>query len=1080
MNLKATDFWYVLEQLIPFNLQRTLQDFKHESELHFSEIDENLPWLNEELLYSKYKLPIGLDEDEKPIRYCFRIYLGIFSQQYIFDFWKNLPKPVEPAFSDLVSSSKKLTCYFSFILNHDGFMVDDTLSNSSLPWAMKQLEEVFTQKKGRKPSLNAWTSRYDIFSEAIKGSYSSQTKLRNRMTVSSLQEVFEDLVKTDIPWMPPSFEYIAHYTIKRETKMSEDDSDILNSFYLNDIKKASNHLKLGTASEPLRQYLSANINDKVDVDNVAQLQHILSPQFLTLGRWPSPSKQHLALMQQCAVNLSFSQLENKGLFSVNGPPGTGKTTLLREIVAELVVQRASELIQFDNPSSAFRKSSRIHKLNKRITGFEIVLASSNNGAVENVTAELPSQKAVDDEFKQQFNYFQETAESIRIIRSKIQKEEKNLPTNEQNTVNIKVSPEPDSSENDKQAWGLIAAVLGKKRNCDKFCKGFWFRKENSINTALKKVIGLEEDEINPQLFKQEWDITKKDFLCLKRKIQSFIDARQEIYELSKIIEEFQNNISEIDSELSQLDKEIVQSQISLNHYTLQCSQTLTKINTKTQEILSERAKEQSLLSKIFSFQNKQNYIAKIQFLNSELVLLEKELEINNTILKNSSNRHEYLSSKQAKLSNDKAQYNDEIRRFEEGLLNITKEIGDGYISPKWWDKSREELHTSLPWLDHEINTLRTELFSLALQVHKNFLRCASKQVASNLNSWVDLVLGIDKSFSSSEALCLWQTLFLTVPVISTTFASVQRLFKNIESESFGWLLIDEAGQAVPQAVVGALQRSKRAIAVGDPLQIKPVFTVDEAVVRGLQNYFDIEDIWSPLKASVQTLSDRANPYGTYLQGQEEPLWIGCPLWVHRRCLNPMLEISNRIAYDGKMIMKTGEPDESKTFPLGESRWFDINGSCEGQHWVPAQGEKALSCLEQIVAEEKNWPSLFIISPFRAVAQEMKSLLRKEQNRWTDKLPIFEKSSRLSNWINKSVGTVHTFQGKEADTVILILGIDHKNQAGAQWAASEPNILNVAATRAKYRFYIIGSKKIWSSLRYFEEADKLLLTENKFS
>lgn len=1074
MNLKPIDFWYVLEQLIPFDLKRTLQDFKHESEIHFSEIDENLPWLNEELLSSKYKLPIGLDKDEKPIRYRFRIYLGVFSQQDIFDFWKNLPKPVEPAFSDLSSSSKKLTCYFSFILDHDGFMIDDTLSNSSLPWAMKQLEEAFTQKEERKPSLNAWTSRYDIFSDATKDSYSSQTKLRNRMTVSSLQKVFEDLIKTDTPWIPPSFKYIAHYTIQPESQLSEDDSDILNSFYLNDIKKASNQLKSGTASEPLRQYLSANINDKVDVDNIAQLQHILSPQFLTLGRWPSPSKQHLALMQQCAVNLSFSLLENKGLFSVNGPPGTGKTTLLREIVAELVIRRASELIQFDNPSSAFRKSSRIHKLNKRITGFEIVLASSNNGAVENVTAELPSQRAVDDEFKQKFNYFQETAESIRTIRSKIHKEDKNLPTSEQNTVKIKVSPEPDSSEKDKQTWGLIAAVLGNKSNCKKFCNGFWFRKENSINTALKKVIGLEEDDINPQLFKQEWDITKKDFLSLKRRIESFIEARQEIYELSKVIEGFRNNISEIDSELSQIEKEIVQSQISLNNYTLQCSQTLTKINTKTQEILSERAKEPSLLSKLFSLQSRQNYITRIELLNSELVVLEKELEVNNTILTNSSDRHKYLSSKQAELSKEKIQYNDKIRYFEEDFLSLTKEIGDEYVSPKWWDKSRGALHTSLPWLDQEINTLRTELFSLALQVHKSFLRCARKQIASNLNSWVDLVLGKDKSFSSSEVLCLWQTLFLTVPVISTTFASVQRLFKNIESESFGWLLIDEAGQATPQAVVGALQRSKRVIAVGDPLQIKPVFTVDEAVVRGLQNDFDIEDIWSPLQASVQTLSDRANPYGTYLQGEEEPLWIGCPLWVHRRCLNPMLEISNRIAYDGKMIMKTNKPDETKIFPLGESRWFDIDGPCNGKHWVPAQGEKVLCFLEQIICEEKKLPSLYIISPFRAVSLEMRSFLFKEINQWSKELPHPKDFIRLKNWVDKSVGTVHTFQGKEADTVILLLGIDNKSQAAAQWAASEPNILNVAATRAKYRFYIVGSKKVWSSLRYFEEAEELLL------
>lgn len=59
-------------------------------------------------------------------------------------------------------------------------------------------------------------------------------------------------------------------------------------------------------------------------------------------------------------------------------------------------------------------------------------------------------------------------------------------------------------------------------------------------------------------------------------------------------------------------------------------------------------------------------------------------------------------------------------------------------------------------------------------------------------------------------------------------------------------------------------------------------------------------------------------------------------------------------------------------------------------------------------------------------------------------------------------TIHTFQGREADTVILLLGAPKASQHRArQWAASPPNIINVAVSRAKQNLYVIGSAAAWA-------------------
>lgn len=111
------------------------------------------------------------------------------------------------------------------------------------------------------------------------------------------------------------------------------------------------------------------------------------------------------MSQQFAVNQMMSEAPGEGVFAVNGPPGTGKTTMLRDVLAAIVVERAGRLAALLNPTDAFtnvlekvplapKYTAMVRALRPELTGFEVVVATASNDAAENVTAEIPGLAAV--------------------------------------------------------------------------------------------------------------------------------------------------------------------------------------------------------------------------------------------------------------------------------------------------------------------------------------------------------------------------------------------------------------------------------------------------------------------------------------------------------------------------------------------------------------------------------------------------------------------------------------------------------------------------------------------------------------
>ena len=98
---------------------------------------------------------------------------------------------------------------------------------------------------------------------------------------------------------------------------------------------------------------------------------------------------------------------------------------------------------------------------------------------------------------------------------------------------------------------------------------------------------------------------------------------------------------------------------------------------------------------------------------------------------------------------------------------------------------------------------------------------------------------------------------------------------------------------------------------------------------------------------------------------------------------------------------------------------------------------------------------------------MTSLLSDRANEWAPQAD----EEKIGNWLKSHVGTVHAFQGKESETVLFVLG---GSTGGARaWAATRPNIVNVAVTRAKRRLYVIGHRSMWEKTPFGETLSKAL-------
>ncbi|WP_435604366.1 caspase, EACC1-associated type [Streptomyces sp. bgisy130] len=257
---------------------------------------------------------------------------------------------------------------------------------------------------------------------------------------------------------------------------------------------------------------------------------------------------------------------------------------------------------------------------------------------------------------------------------------------------------------------------------------------------------------------------------------------------------------------------------------------------------------------------------------------------------------------------------------------------------------------------------------------------------------------------------------------------------------FDLVVIDEASQCAIPHVLPLLFRARRALVIGDPMQLTHITKTSphrEALIRrgnGLRSEWLEKNSLAYRRHSAFHAAERSAG-GTLLLDE------------HFRCHPHIAAISNDLFYDGGLTVLTdtrGRP----ALPRPAVIWTDVPGRATrprlGGSWVNEDEiRKAHDSVNYLLEQLPPEATVGVVTPFAPQAEALRRRLR----------PYDEERLRI--------GTVHTFQGGERDVMVFTLVAGEGMHPGAvEWVGGQLNLWNVAVTRARSHLIVVGDKERW--------------------
>ena len=298
--------------------------------------------------------------------------------------------------------------------------------------------------------------------------------------------------------------------------------------------------------------------------------------------------------------------------------------------------------------------------------------------------------------------------------------------------------------------------------------------------------------------------------------------------------------------------------------------------------------------------------------------------------------------------------------------------------------------------------------------------------------------GID-SYSFLNALDVLKIWSSTLKAIRGTFP--------LSPGIFDYVIFDEASQVDLPSAAPALYRAKRAIIVGDPMQLTHIAGITRDIDKGLAKIHGLTK-----EREIYPSKIRYCDVSLYKSAENSLNHKPILLTNHYRSEDQIIALCNQAFYEGRLKIMT---------TLDYSRY--PNSLPLGVHWVNCEGEVYKHPAGSRI---NNTEVLLVNKIFQDILQKILGTnlsigVVTPYSRQQDAIREKISQSTLAELLEKhnvKVLTAHKFQGSEKDIVIFSLVLASRGNGNSdRWYNIYPQILNVALSRAKYLLYIVGDK-----------------------